>query len=156
MEHLTKDELHNLLTVARAASEHDYVMILTAYAHGLRASEVCGLTAEQVRNGFLSVQRLKGSLHTVQPLVHSDDPLLDERAALTAWMQGKTGRLFSIGRKMFCVLFQKYVALAGIPAHKQHPHSLKHSVAMHNIHTAGIEMVTAIWGTSPSVRQALT
>jgi integrase len=39
-------------------------------------------------------------------------------------MQGKTGLLFGIGRKMFWVLFRRYCALARIPAHKAHCHTL--------------------------------
>ena len=69
MNHLSKQELEALLEAAKV-NHRDYVMIHTAYMHGLRASEIVGLTTSNVRDGFLIVQRLKGSLRTVQPASH--------------------------------------------------------------------------------------
>ena len=57
-------------------------MILVAYSHGLRASEVTALQRDAVQDGMLTVSRLKGSLRTVQPLVESLDPLLNEQKGL--------------------------------------------------------------------------
>ena len=53
-------------------------MILMAYRHGLRASEVCGIKLADVdlKAGSISIRRLKGSLHTIQPLYqHRGQPL---------------------------------------------------------------------------------
>ena len=41
MTHLTPDELLSVLKAARARSARDWAMVLLAYRHGLRASEVC-------------------------------------------------------------------------------------------------------------------
>jgi len=65
-------------------------MILLAYRHGLRASEVCGIKLADVdlKAGSISIRRLKGSLHTIQPIYqHRGQPLLDEAAALRAWLR---------------------------------------------------------------------
>jgi type 1 fimbriae regulatory protein FimB len=65
-------------------------MILLAYRHGLRASEVCGLKLSDVhlKDQTVRVARLKGSMLTTQPLVpHRGQPLLDELAALRAWLK---------------------------------------------------------------------
>ena len=40
---LPPEELLAVLNVARERSTHDWAMILLAYRHGLRDSEVCGL-----------------------------------------------------------------------------------------------------------------
>jgi integrase len=40
--HLTPGELLAILRVARQSSTRDWAMILMAYRHGLRASEICG------------------------------------------------------------------------------------------------------------------
>jgi integrase len=40
---LTPDETLAVLKAARARSTRDWAMILLAYKHGLRASEVCGV-----------------------------------------------------------------------------------------------------------------
>jgi integrase len=141
MEHLTRDELVALLKVAKDQSHRNWLLILTAFSHGLRASEALGLKREQIRDGFLSVQRLKGSDKTVQPLVKHQNPLFDEKSALenlVASLPAKA-RLFPISRMQFWRLMQKYCKLSGIPAHKAHCHVLKYSVAMLSIKEAGIE-----------------
>jgi type 1 fimbriae regulatory protein FimB/type 1 fimbriae regulatory protein FimE len=50
-EYLTASEIDTLMTAARKSSRYghrDATMILTAYRHGLRASEVCDLQWHQV------------------------------------------------------------------------------------------------------------
>ncbi len=144
MTHLTPDELLSVLKAARARSARDWAMVLLAYRHGLRASEVCDLKLADVdlRAGSVSNWRLKGSLHTVQPLYrHKGQPLLDEVTALRAWLRQrqadgsdylflsrKGGRLH---RSQFFRLFQAAAKAAGLPPPKCHPHVLKHSLASH-------------------------
>ena len=123
-------------------------MILVAYSHGLRASEVIALSGDAVKDGHLTVSRLKGSLRTVQPLVESAEPLLNERESLFAFLSKWHGkqRLFPITRQHFWRLMQRYAEAAGIPARKRHPHVLKHTIAMQTIHSAGIENVRQYLG----------
>jgi site-specific recombinase XerD len=101
-----------------------------------------------VRNGFLTVQRLKGSLKTTQALVESADPLMDEKSALIEYARKSIpGRpVFDISRVHFWRLVRKYAEAAGIPEHKAHPHALKHSIAMQTIHLAGVENVRQYLG----------
>ena len=115
-------------------------MILVTFCHGLRASEVTALQRDDIRDGHITVARLKGSLRTTQALVRDPDPLLDERDDLFDYVHGKQ-RLFPISRVQFWRLMQRYAKEAGLPAHKRHPHVLKHSIAMQTIHSAGIENV---------------
>lgn len=138
---LTREELLRLLAAAKSRRSRDWLMILVTFWHGLRASEVVGLTAHNVRDGFLTVQRLKGSKRTTQPLIEHEDPLLDERTALFELVRNTPAnqRLFAISRTHFWRLVQRYARDAGLPAHKAHPHVLKHSIAMQTIHSAGIE-----------------
>jgi integrase len=145
---LEKGELLKLLKVAREHSERDFLMILVGYLHGLRVSEICALTSDDVKDGHISVARLKGSLRTVQPLRGHSNTLLNEKAGLSAWMRDKKKgeTLFGIGRFMFRLLFIQYCREAGIPSHKAFPHVLKHSCAIHNIRTAGIENVRQYLG----------
>lgn len=141
---LSPDELLAVLKVARKHSSRDWGMTLMAYRHGMRASEVCGLRLEDVnmRDQAVTIRRLKGSMSTVQPLYqHRGVPLLDEIAALRAWLKErpddgspyvfvsqKGGRL---DRTQFFRVFQTVAAEAGLPAEKRHPHVLKHSLASH-------------------------
>ncbi len=136
MNHLSKRELNALLEAAKA-NRRDYLMIHTACIHGLR-SEVVGLTTTNVRDGFLILQRLKGSLKTVQP---ASPVLIDFVFTLEP---GE--KIFPLSRRQFQRVVHKYGRLSGIPDHKCHPHVLKHSIAMHTIRQAGIENVRQYLG----------
>jgi len=141
---LTSQETLALPKAAKNRSTRDWAMILLAYRDGLRASEVCGLKLSDVdlKAGSISIRRLKGSLHTIQPVYqHRGQPLLDETAALRAWLRKriadgsdylfnsqKGGRLC---RTQFFRVFQTVAGLAGLPVEKRHPHVLKHSLASH-------------------------
>jgi site-specific recombinase XerD len=146
MNCLTPDELLILLGVARSRSSRHWAMILLAYRHGLRASEVCNLRLADVdmKSEAITVRRLKGSMLTVQPLYrHKGHPALDEVAALRTWfrhriadgsdyvfLSQKGGR---IHRSQFFRIFRVCAVAAGLPPAKCHPHALKHSLASHLI-----------------------
>jgi site-specific recombinase XerD len=132
-----------LLKAARKRSTRDWAMILLAYRHGLRASEVCGIKLANVdlKSGSISIRRLKGS-HTIQPIYqHRGQPLLDETAALRAWLRKRladgSDYLFTnqkggkLGRTQFFRNFQTVAESAGLSVEKRHPHVLKHSLASH-------------------------
>jgi len=92
MAYLSPEEVLAVLKTVRARSVRDWAMIVLAYRHGLRASEVCGLKLADIdlKAGSISIRRLKGSLSQVQPLYqHRGQPLLDEMAALRAWLKAR-------------------------------------------------------------------
>jgi len=146
MGFLSPEEILRVLKIARARSIRDWCMILLAYRHGLRASEVCGLRLPDIdlKAGSITVRRLKGSLSQTQPLYpHRGVPLLDELNALRAWLRDrepdgsdflltsqKGGKLH---RSAFFRVFQSIAEAVGLPAEKRHPHVLKHSLASHLI-----------------------
>jgi site-specific recombinase XerD len=144
MTYLTPEEILAVLKAARERAVRDWGMILVAYRHGLRASEVCGLKLADIdlKAGSISIRRLKGSLSQVQPLYqHRGQPLLDEMAALRAWLKTrpadgsdflftsqKGGRL---DRTQFFRIFRACAETGGLSPEKRHPHVLKHSLASH-------------------------
>jgi integrase len=71
-EHLTADEVEKLIAAAGAnrAGGRDGLMILLAFRHGLRASEVCDLRWEQVdfKAATLHVRRTKSGTPATHPL----------------------------------------------------------------------------------------
>ncbi len=72
-EYLTEKEIKRLQETARKRSRYghrDATMILVAYRHGLRASEVCGLRWDQIElnSGRLHVRRAKGGIDNAHPL----------------------------------------------------------------------------------------
>ena len=118
-------------------------MFLVGFHHGLRISEILGITADAIQDGYLTVARLKGSERTTQALVSHPEPLLDEAKTLIEYARkcGGNQRLFRLSRQHAWALFQRYAALSGLPQHKAHPHVLKHSIAMQTIDKAGIQNV---------------
>lgn len=129
MQYLTKDELIAILTKAREHSTRNWLMILVAFSHGLRASEIINLIPENFADGYITVKRLKHSNQTVQQLVSSDVDVLNEKKYLSEYLTGITGKLFPISRVMFWKIVQRHGEEAGIPKHKRHPHAFKHTCA---------------------------
>jgi integrase len=141
---LDPPEVLGVLKAAREKGPREWAMIVLAYKHGMRASEVCNLRLADVdlKNGGIFIDRLKGSLRTTQALTeHRGEPLLNELKALREWMKQrpddgsdflftsqKGGRL---DRSQFFRLFKDVAAKAGLPPEKRHPHALKHSIASH-------------------------
>jgi type 1 fimbriae regulatory protein FimB len=141
-ESLTSQELLGVLRVARERRIRDWCMILMAYWHGLRMSEVCALKLADIRGGSLSVQRRQGSLKTAQPLSRdSGERLLDEVAAIQAWLKERPkirSRVLFVSRKggalhktQFFRIFQGVAKAAGLPAAKSHPGILRYTLASH-------------------------
>ena len=72
-EYLTPKEVEELIAVAKTYGRYghrDATMILLAYRHGLRVSELCSLRWNQVdlEAGLLHVRRLKHGIPSVHPL----------------------------------------------------------------------------------------
>jgi len=144
MVHLAPNELLAVLKVPRSRRTRDWAMVLLAYRHGLRASEVCRLKLADMdlKSGSISIRRLKGSPHTVQPLYrHKGQPLLDDPAALRAWLRERrpdgSDYLFlsqkggCLNRSQFFRVVQACAEDAGLAMQKRDPHALKHSLASH-------------------------
>jgi len=141
MQHLTRDEFKALVGAIRDPKHR--LMLKVGFNHGLRVSELTGLTGASIRDGYVTVQRLKGSMKTIQPYQSHEDPLLDEARELAdlAAKLKPSERLFNITRSGVLKLIKRAGKRAGIPEHKLFAHVLKHSIAMQTIHTAGIENV---------------
>jgi type 1 fimbriae regulatory protein FimB len=140
MKALTPEEIIKVLKIAGNESARNHAMILLAYKHGMRASEVCNLKLSDIdlKAGEIVIRRLKGSLKTTQPITDlPGQPLLSEKRALRAWLaerkdpseyvftSQKGGKL---DRTAFFRVFQDVAERAGLPADKRHPHCLKHSL----------------------------
>lgn len=139
MKALTPDEVMKVLKAA-SGSKRNLAMVLLAYRHGMRASEICNLKLADLdmKNGEVTIRRLKGSLKTVQPLADlPGQPLLSEKRVLTAWLaerQDASDYVFTsqkggkLDRTAFWRIFNDVAERAGLPEDKRHPHCLKHSL----------------------------
>lgn len=132
-EHLTPNEVDELIAAARKLGRHghrDATMILMAYRHALRVSELVSLKWSQIdlKQGLLHVHRLKNGVDSTHPLFGP------EIRALRKLKRDypETQYIFTSERKSPVTdsLFRKIVARAGkattinMPLH---PHMLRHS-----------------------------
>jgi type 1 fimbriae regulatory protein FimB len=144
MIHLEPVEVLSVLRAAKAKGAREWAMIVVAYKHGMRASEICNLRLNDLdmKNGSIAVERLKGSLRTTQAVTeHRGEPLLNEIKALRDWLRKRkddgSDYLFTsqkggrLDRSQVFRLFKAIANEAGLPLEKQHPHALKHSIASH-------------------------
>jgi type 1 fimbriae regulatory protein FimB len=132
-EHLTPAEIDRLIAAARGLGRHgdrDAAMILLAYRHGLRVSELTGLRREQVdlRQGLLHVHRRKNGLPSTHPLRGPELRAL--RKVFRDYPE--TAYVFLSERRapMTAATFRKLIARAGDAAGLGmpiHPHMLRHS-----------------------------
>lgn len=145
MHHLTKDEFKSLLEAV--SNPRHRLMLKVGFLHGLRVSELTGLVREDIQDGYIAVQRLKGSLKTIQPYVKVDSWLDESKELHELYKALKPGqRCFPITRFGVHKLMQRAGRKAGIPVHKLHPHTLKHSCAMQGIDSMGIQRVRQYLG----------
>jgi type 1 fimbriae regulatory protein FimB len=150
--HLTESEMLEVLKLARKTNARDWAVLVVAFHHGLRVTEVLELDLANSINWkdrTLTVKRLKGSLTTTQPLVEMrGNPALSELAALKAYLKIRiedgSGRLFTgqkgaLRRWTLTRMFRAYCeqvsdarvtkGWAPIAANAMHFHSIKHSIA---------------------------
>jgi integrase len=132
-EYLTEAEVERLTEAAKRNrwGHRDATMILVAYRHGLRASELVDLRWEQVdyRTATLHVRRVKQGTPSTHPI------LGDELRALRRQQRGqelKSPFVFTSerGTPFTTAGFARMVERAGIDAKlafKAHPHMLRHA-----------------------------
>jgi integrase len=131
-EYLTNGEVERLTETARSHryGSRDALMVLMAYRHGLRASEVVHLKWEQVdfERGELHVNRIKGGMPATHPLSGRELRELrkhkrDSPSSPYLFMSERGAPLSSEG-------FNRMVKRAGAAAKlgiKVHAHMLRHA-----------------------------
>src|ERR1700730_12429054 len=73
-EYLTPKEVERLITTAKKRGKRfgprDATMVLVTYQHGLRVSELCSLTWDQIdfQHGLLHVRRIKNGMASVHQI----------------------------------------------------------------------------------------
>lgn len=130
-EHLTQREVEKLIEAAKGNrwGQRDSTMLLMAFRHGLRVSELCGLQWSDVEfaSGTRHLRRAKGGQTSTHPL------LGDEMRALRALKRDAKSPFIFVSERgaPFTVSgLQKMVERAGIEANmpfKVHPHMLRHA-----------------------------
>ena len=131
--YLTEREIEWLMGTARKHSRRghrDATMILVAYRHGLRASELCDLQWHQIElaEGRLHVHRVKKGTPSVHPIRGDELRALrrlrrDNPTDAYVFVSERGGPISRIG---FHRLIQRLGEAAGMPF-RVHPHMLRHA-----------------------------
>ena len=132
-EHLTGDEVESLITAARSLGRHghrDATLILLAFRHGLRVSELVSLRWDMVdlKQGLMHVSRLKNGVDSTHPLRGPEIRALRKLGR----EYHDTPYVFVTERKgpLTTSAVRKIIARAGESAKigmPIHPHMLRHS-----------------------------
>ncbi len=132
-EHLTPDEVEKLLAAAGKIGRHghrDRTLLLLAYRHGLRVSELVALRWDQVelKAGTLHVARLKNGLPSSHPI---RGPELRALRELQRQYPGSPYLFVTeLGGPMTTATVRKLMTRAGVLARLPfpvHPHMLRHA-----------------------------
>ena len=132
-EHLTEAEVERLMKAARENrwGHRDATMLLVAYRHGLRASELVDLRWDQIefRTGSLHVRRVKQGTPSTHPILGDE---LRALRRLQREQEPKSPFVFTSerGAPFSTAGFARMVERAGRGAKlafKAHPHMLRHA-----------------------------
>src|SRR5262245_51791403 len=133
--YLTEREVERLMDRARKYGRYghrDATMILVAYRHGLRASEVCDLQWQQIElsEGRLHVHRVKNGIPSVHPIRGDEVRALrkvrrDYPKDAYVFVSERGGPISPIG---FHRLIRRLGEAANMPF-PIHPHMLRHACA---------------------------
>jgi integrase len=132
-EHLTPDEMERLIKAAGKVGRHghrDATMILIAFRHGLRATELLSMRRDQLMldEKTVSVHRLKGSRSGEHPLTGRE--VRDLRRVLREYPDSSYVFVSERGGPLDRRAFGLIVRRAGRAAKLDlscHPHMLRHS-----------------------------
>jgi type 1 fimbriae regulatory protein FimB/type 1 fimbriae regulatory protein FimE len=132
-EYLTPDEVERLIAAAKRNryGHRDALMILTAYRHGLRASELCDLRWDQIdfNSGNMAIRRLKSGVPSTHPIIGDE---LRALRRLQREQEPKSPYVFTsergapFTRSGFAKLIERAGEAAKLPF-PAHAHMLRHA-----------------------------
>jgi integrase len=148
----TQDELYRLLAHMREHDPQLHTMALLSLNHGMRRGEILALEPKAFREGRITFIRLKGSLPCSAQKVRAHAvPEYNEAQAVDMLLKQShkilpDGRvlLFDMGEntvaaeKQINRLMVRYCEAVGIPRHKAHWSSFKHTCGKMLVDTLGV------------------
>ncbi|MGC1776704.1 MAG: tyrosine-type recombinase/integrase [Xanthobacteraceae bacterium] len=132
-EYLTDDEVRRLIDVAKANrhGHRDATMVLVAYRHGLRASELTDLRWDQIEfaSAALHVRRVKQGTPSTHPILGDE---LRALRRLRREQESSSPFVFTSerGTPFTTAGFARMIERVGVAAKlgfKAHPHMLRHA-----------------------------
>ena len=150
-DYLTRDEVASLLRAAKKSPRHatrNYAMILIAYRHGLRASELVNLRVSDLdlSTGTIYCRRAKGSRSSLHPMKPDEIAALEkvlarrELPACDCVFQSEWAERMS--RSGFWRIVSQAGGRAGLPV-KAYAHQLRHYAEFRTMPIAAAEAAPA-------------
>ncbi len=127
-DYLEKEQVDELLQAAKTCSERDYLLLRFMWRTGVRVSEVINVTPSDIefKNGVVNIRKAKGGRQRRVPL--DEDTLKMLSDYVLALNTPEDQPVFAIKRTQVFNLVKKYGSMVGV---KIHPHTLRHSFAIH-------------------------
>lgn len=148
VRYLTKHEVERLFAAIPAENTRDKLLFEVMYRYGLRRSEATLIRqVEHLSNGRIWITRAKGGISGEFPIHPHTRKLLwkhlsergeDGNPYLFISRESKDGGPLSV--PLIYHLFRAYAKLANLPPDRQHPHVLRHAIAVHLL-TTGWDLV---------------
>jgi integrase/recombinase XerD len=127
-DYLEKEQVDELLQAAKTCSERDYLLLRFMWRTGVRVSEVINVTPSDIefKNGVVNIRKAKGGRQRRVPLDEDTLKMLSDYILELNTPEDRP--IFAIKRTQVFNLVKKYGNMVGV---KIHPHTLRHSFAIH-------------------------
>jgi integrase/recombinase XerD len=129
-DYLEIEQVDEILRAAETSSLRDYLLLRFMWRTGVRVSEVLNVTPKDVefKNRVVNIRKAKGGRQRRVPLDQDSLEMLSEY--ISALNIPEDRPVFPIKRDRVFKIVKKYGNIAGV---KIHPHTLRHSFAVHMV-----------------------
>jgi site-specific recombinase XerD len=127
-DYLEKEQVDQMLDAAETCNTRDYLLLRFMWRTGVRVSEVINVTPNDIefKNSVVNIRKAKGGR---QRRVLLDEETLKMPSDYVLTLNTLDDQpIFPITRTQVFNLVKKYGAMIGV---KIHPHTLRHSFAIH-------------------------
>ncbi len=129
--YLKIDEVHAVLDAARSCSARDYLLIKTMWITGVRVSELLNIRPRDLESDTIFIRKAKGGKQRYVHAKMNTNLITELRRYADQHEIAQDAPIFSLGRQWVHALVKRYGAVIGRDT--LHPHSLRHSFAVHSV-----------------------
>ncbi|MGB9371712.1 MAG: tyrosine-type recombinase/integrase [Halobacteriota archaeon] len=138
-DYLEKEQVDEILNAAKTCNHRDYLLLRFMWRTGVRVSEVINVTPKDIehKNGVVNIRKAKGGRRRRVPLDQDTLKMLSDYVLALNIPEDQP--IFPITRAQVFNPVKKYRAMIGV---KIHPHTLRHSFAIHLVRS---EWIYGVW-----------
>jgi integrase/recombinase XerD len=129
-DYLEIEQVNEILRAAQNSSTRDYLLLRFMWRTGVRVSEVINVTPKDVefKNRVVNIRKAKGGRQRRVPLDEESLKMLSDYILVSNTLEDQP--IFPIKRDRVFKIVKKYGNIVGV---KIHPHTLRHSFAIHMV-----------------------